>query len=186
MSQSPPPELRRAGYLGPGGTFSEEALLASTTPGAVAPVPLATIYDTVSALAAGSLEWALVPIENSLDGSIRVTLDLLADRAGEVEIVGETALAISHSLIAAEQIDLSAIDTVISHPQVPGQCSRFLRSELARAHPHGAIHGGGGQGRQLGVRRRAATAPGCPRHPAGGGDLRRHRPASGRRGPGRQ
>ena len=133
MSQSPPPELRRAGYLGPEGTFSEEALLASTTPGAVKPVPLATIYDTVSALTAGEVDWALVPIENSLDGSIRVTLDLLADRAGEVEIVGETALAISHSLIAAEQIELSEIDTVISHPQVPGQCSRFLRSELARA-----------------------------------------------------
>jgi len=133
MSQSHPPEMPRAGYLGPEGTFSEEALLASTTPGALEPVPLASIYDTVSALVAGTLDWALVPIENSLDGSIRVTLDLLADRAGEVEIVGETALAISHSLIAAERIELADIDTVISHPQVPGQCSRFLRSELGHA-----------------------------------------------------
>ncbi len=132
MSQSHPPEMR-AGYLGPEGTFSEEALLASTTPGAVEAVPLATIYDTIEALSDGTLEWALVPIENSLDGSIRVTLDLLADRAGEVEIVAETALPISHSLIAAEQIELADIDTVISHPQVPGQCSGFLRSELAQA-----------------------------------------------------
>jgi prephenate dehydratase len=125
--------MRRAGYLGPEGTFSEEALLTSTTPGSLEPVPLASIYDTITALGAGSLDWALVPIENSLDGSIRVTLDLLADRAGEVEIVGESALAVSHSLIAAEQVDLSEIDTVISHPQVPGQCSHFLRSQLPHA-----------------------------------------------------
>jgi len=133
MSQSPPPEMRRAGYLGPEGTFTEEALLTSTAPDSLEPVPLATIYDTIAALSAGTLDWALVPIENSLDGSIRVTLDLLADHAGEIEIVAETALAVSHSLIAAEQIELAEIDTVISHPQVPGQCSRFLRSELSHA-----------------------------------------------------
>jgi len=133
MSQSHPPEMRRAGYLGPEGTFTEEALLTSTLPDSLEPVPLASIYDTVTALGAGSLDWALVPIENSLDGSIRVTLDLLADRAGEIEIVGESALAVSHSQIAAEQVELAEIDTVISHPQVPGQCSRFLRTELAHA-----------------------------------------------------
>jgi prephenate dehydratase len=123
----------RAGYLGPAGTFTEEALLASSEPGAVDPVPLASIYETISALGAGEVDWALVPIENSLDGSIRVTLDLLADHAGHVEIVGETSLPISHSLIAAEQIELADIDTVITHPQVPGQCSRFLRTELPHA-----------------------------------------------------
>jgi prephenate dehydratase len=125
--------MRRAGYLGPEGTFSEEALLSSTHPGALEPVPFAGIYETVAALAAGELDWALVPIENSLDGSITVTLDLLADHAGEIEIVGETSLPVSHSLIAAEPIELAEINTVISHPQVPGQCSRFLRTELAHA-----------------------------------------------------
>ena len=123
----------RVAYLGPEGTFSEEALLSSAAPGSVEPVAQASIYDTVIALRDGELEWAVVPIENSLDGSISVTLDLLAEEAGAVQIVGETLLTIRHSLIAARPVDLSEIDTVLTHPQVPGQCARFLRSELAHA-----------------------------------------------------
>ena len=123
----------RAGYLGPEGTFSEEALLASALPGAVEPVPLASIEDAVAALRAGAIEWAIVPIENSLDGSITVTLDLLAEHAGELEIVGEALLAVRHSLIAAERIALAEVEEVLTHPQVPGQCRRLLRGELARA-----------------------------------------------------
>ncbi|MGA2320326.1 MAG: prephenate dehydratase [Solirubrobacteraceae bacterium] len=125
--------LRRVGYLGPEGTFSEEALLASALPDAVEPVPLATIYDTVMALRRGEVEWALVPIENSLEGSINVTLDLLAGEAQDVEIVGETLLGVSHSLIAADLLELEQIDTVVTHPQVPGQCTGLLRGELAHA-----------------------------------------------------
>ena len=127
------PRGRRAGYLGPEGTFSEEALLASAVPDAVEPVPLATIYETVAALGRGELEWAVVPIENSLEGSISVTLDLLAEDASDVEIVGEALLRVRHSLIAAEPLELEQIDTVITHPQVPGQCTLFLRAELPHA-----------------------------------------------------
>jgi len=127
------PRSGRVGYLGPEGTFSEEALLASADTGAVEPVPLGTIYDTVMALRHGELEWAVVPIENSLEGSISVTLDLLAGEASDVEIVGEALLRVRHSLIAAEPLELAEIHTVLTHPQVPGQCTLFLRSELAQA-----------------------------------------------------
>jgi len=130
MSSRPRP---RVGYLGPEGTFSEEALLASAAPNASRPVPLPTIYDAVMALRRGELEWAIVPIENSLEGSISVTLDLLAGEAGGVEIVAEALLGISHCLIAAEPVELSEIDTVLTHPQVPGQCAAFLREQLAHA-----------------------------------------------------
>ena len=74
-----------------------------------------------------------MPIENSLDGSISVTLDLIADEADDVRIVGETLLTVRHSLITARAVELSEIDTVLTHPQVPGQCARFLRGELAHA-----------------------------------------------------
>jgi prephenate dehydratase len=121
------------GYLGPEGTFSEEALLASAAPDATRPVPLATIYDAVMALRRGEVEWAIVPIENSLEGSISVTLDLLAGEAGDVQIVAEALLGISHSLIAAAPVELSEVDTVLTHPQVPGQCAMFLREQLAHA-----------------------------------------------------
>jgi prephenate dehydratase len=123
----------RAGYLGPEGTFSEEALLASASADAIEPVGLASIYEVVMQLRGGGLEWAIVPIENSLDGSVTVTLDLLAEQAGELEIVAEALLSVRHSLIACGRVELSEIDTVLSHPQVPGQCERFLRSELAHA-----------------------------------------------------
>jgi prephenate dehydratase len=123
----------RVGYLGPEGTFSEAALLASAAPEAVEPVPLASIHEVVLQLREGELEWAIVPIENSLDGSVSVTLDLLAEEAGELEIVAEALLGVRHSLIAAEPVGLREIDTVLSHPQVPGQCERFLRGELAHA-----------------------------------------------------
>jgi prephenate dehydratase len=120
-------------YLGPEGTFTEEALLAGASPDSVMPVAEASIYDTVAALLARRVEFAIAPIENSLDGSVSVTLDLLADEAGELAIVGEELLAVCHCLIAAEPIELAQVETVYTHPQVPGQCLRFLRGELAHA-----------------------------------------------------
>lgn len=127
------PARPRAGYLGPAGTFSEEALLASARPQSVEPVALAGIYETAAALSRGELELALVPIENSLEGSINVTLDLLADEASDLRIVGEALLRVRHCLIASAPVGLDEIRTVVSHPQVPGQCTRFLRGELAGA-----------------------------------------------------
>jgi prephenate dehydratase len=123
----------RVGYLGPEGTFTEEALLAGVVPGSVEPRPLSTIYDAVTALRNGEVDWTIVPIENSLDGSVSVTLDLLAGEASDVKIVAEALLLVRHSLIAAEMLALDEIDAVLSHPQVPGQCSVFLRSELPHA-----------------------------------------------------
>jgi prephenate dehydratase len=127
-------ERPRVGYLGPEGTFTEEALLADAAPQAIDPVPLASIYETVRALREQRVEWGIVPIENSLDGSVTSTLDLLADEAGELQIVGEAQLRVHHSLIAAADTPLVQIETVITHPQVPGQCLRFLREQLAHAH----------------------------------------------------
>jgi prephenate dehydratase len=123
----------RVGFLGPAGTFTEEALLASADGDAVEPVALTSIYETVAALRRGEVRWAIVPIENSLDGSVSVTLDLLAEQDGDVEIVGEALLRVRHSLIACQPIELAQIDTVLTHPQVPGQCAHFLRTELAHA-----------------------------------------------------
>jgi prephenate dehydratase len=88
----------RVGFLGPAGTFTEEALLSSAENEAVEPVALASIFETVAALRRGEVRWAIVPIENSLDGSVSVTLDLLAEEHGEVEVVGEAQLRVRHSL----------------------------------------------------------------------------------------
>ncbi|HEV7585190.1 MAG TPA: prephenate dehydratase [Solirubrobacteraceae bacterium] len=128
-----PSSRPRVGYLGPEGTFSEEALLRSAVPAIVEPVPLGSIRETVAALREEDVEWSILPIENSLEGSIGVTLDLLAAEPRDVEIVGEALLRVSHSLIAPRPVELGEIDTVITHPQVPGQCAGFLRTELPHA-----------------------------------------------------
>ncbi len=123
----------RVGHLGPAGTFSEEALLAGAVAGAVEPVALETIYDTAMAAARREVAWAVVPIENSLEGSVTVTLDLLADHAAELQIVAEELLAVRHFLAAGAEMPLAEIRTVLTHPQVPGQCRRFLREQLPQA-----------------------------------------------------
>ena len=123
----------RAGYLGPEGTFTHEALLGMVAGDEIELVPLPTIYDTVMAVHSGLVERALVPIENSLEGSVNATLDALAMETEDVAIFGEVVRPIEHCLIAREPIDLTDIETVVSHPQASAQCARFIRTRLPRA-----------------------------------------------------
>jgi prephenate dehydratase len=129
----------RLGYLGPRGTFSEEALLASTagTPGAE-PVPLATVHDTVMAVAQGTVDRALVPIENSIEGAVSATLDALVHDAANVAIVGETVLAVRQCLLARSALELGDVEVVVSHPQALAQCARFVRERMPRAEARAA------------------------------------------------
>ncbi|HST40577.1 MAG TPA: prephenate dehydratase [Conexibacter sp.] len=123
----------RVGYLGPEGTNSHEALLNALGGDAHEQVPLPTIHDCVMAVQDGTVERALVPIENAIEGSVNATLDALAVDADEVAIAGEYVHAIHTCLIARTPLELSAIDTVLSHPQANGQCAHFLRTRLPQA-----------------------------------------------------
>ena len=96
-------------------------------------VPLPTIYDTVMAVHSGAVERALVPIENSLEGSVNATLDALAMETEDVTIVGEVVHPIRHCLIARTALELSPIEVVVSHPQANAQCARFIRTRLPEA-----------------------------------------------------
>jgi len=123
----------RLGYLGPAGTFTEEALRASADASAAELVPYTTVYDTVMAVQAGDVTRALVPIENSLEGGVNQTLDALAGEADAVRIVGEQVLPVRHCLIARSEIELGEIEVVVSHPHATAQCARFLRTRVPRA-----------------------------------------------------
>jgi prephenate dehydratase len=120
----------RVAYLGPPGTFSQEALMADAGAADWEPVPLATVYDTVMAVHERGVERALVPIENSLEGSVNATLDALAFEAADVAIVGELVHPVRHCLIARDAVAPEAVRTVVSHPQASAQCARFIRTEL--------------------------------------------------------
>ncbi|HEX6583916.1 MAG TPA: prephenate dehydratase [Thermoleophilaceae bacterium] len=122
----------RVAYLGPAGTHSGEALRASA-PANSEEIPYPTIYDAVMAVHDGSVDAAIVPIENALEGSVAVTLDTLALEAGDVRIAAEVVHPIHHCAIAASELSLSRVERVVSHPQATAQCARFLREQLPRA-----------------------------------------------------
>jgi prephenate dehydratase len=121
----------RAGYLGPEGTFTHEALLAFPLATDFTPTPLPTVHDAVRAVAEGEVDRALVPIENALEGAVGATLDALAEQA--VAIVGEVVSSITHCLIAHPLDTIEATERVVSHPQAIAQCARFLRDVLPDA-----------------------------------------------------
>jgi prephenate dehydratase len=122
----------RVGYLGPAGTYTEEALRASS-PAGVEEVPYPSIYDAVMAVHDREVDRAVVPIENALEGAVAVTLDTLALEATDVRIVAEVVHSIHHCVVAARDLDLADVKRVISHPQATAQCRRFLRERLAGA-----------------------------------------------------
>src|SRR5262249_27592685 len=120
-------------YLGPRGTFSEDALRAAVGDAQVEPLPSATVYDAIQAVLQGEAERALVPFENSIEGAVASTLDTLAFDADGVTLVGEYDLTIQHCLIARDGIPRDGIEVVLSHPQASAQCARFIREKLPQA-----------------------------------------------------
>jgi prephenate dehydratase len=123
----------RVGYLGPAGTVSHEAVTAAPGADAFALVPRPTLRDAVLAVHDGAVDRALVPIENSLEGSVNPTLDALAFETEDVVIVGELLHPVHLCLLAARPLALADVRAVVSHPHASGQCARFLRETLAHA-----------------------------------------------------
>ncbi len=121
--------LGRVGFLGPEGTFSHEALgLMPEARGAEA-VPYPTVFDVVRAVEEGEVAGGVVPIENSLEGSVNATLDALAFGAG-VLILREVDLPIHHHLLALPGVALEEVKVVFSHPHASAQCREFLSRKL--------------------------------------------------------
>lgn len=121
----------RIAYLGPAGTFTEDALGEASHASEFEPLRTATIHDAILAVERGEADRALVPFENSIEGSVRATLDTLAFEAEAVTIVGEHDYAVRAHLIGREAVELGAIEAVLSHPQPLAQCARFLREQLS-------------------------------------------------------
>jgi len=112
----------KVGYQGEPGAFSEEAVR-SLFPDADA-MPLRTVRAVFDAIANGDVPAGVVPLENSLAGSINETYDLLA--RGDTHIVGETVLAVDHALLALPGTRLEDVKRISSHPQALAQCDEYL------------------------------------------------------------
>ena len=119
-------------YLGPEGTFSEQAL--KTVPAADRGVliPARSVPEALDALRGGDADAALVPLENSIGGQVGVTLDELA--TGEpLVITREVVLPVQFVLAAREAKPLDSVLSVAAHPQAGAQCRRWLRDHVPQA-----------------------------------------------------
>lgn len=117
-------------FLGPRGTFSEEAALGFTG-GAGELVAFGSIPALTAAVETGLAQAAILPIENSIEGAVSTTLDLLIHET-PLQVCGEYVVPVRHFLVTAPGSQLSDIAVVTSHPQGLGQCRKFLE----RCLPH--------------------------------------------------
>jgi prephenate dehydratase len=128
----PEAPMRTIAFLGPSGTNTEEALL-ELDMDELEPIPCPTIDDVFAAVADTTAEFGIVPIENSVEGSVNATLDALAFDY-DLHIVGEHVMDIHHMLVAAPGVGLEDVTLVTSHPQATAQ-SRHTLTKLLPGRP---------------------------------------------------
>lgn len=124
--------MTRISFLGPHGTFAEEAVLTQPDLAALELMPLRSVPEVISAVEQGDAEVGLVPIENSIEGTVSVTLDTLAFDT-DLLIRREIDLPVSLNLCALPGTKLDDVRTVLSHPNPLGQTRVWLGSKLPQA-----------------------------------------------------
>lgn len=129
-----PQHQQAIAYLGPKGTYSQQALqrylesLGPEQPSTCQALP--GIAQVVEWAAGSPNNLALVPLENSLEGAVTQTLDLLSNPDCPLKIRDELILSVSHSLLVKPGTSLDSITEVLSHPQALGQCRDYLSTVL--------------------------------------------------------
>jgi prephenate dehydratase len=119
--------VQRIAYLGPQGTYTEEAAF-TLFPEAFVPLPHPSIQGTLRALANGEADFAVVPIENSIEGTVSATLDSFWILP-QLQVFKALVLPIRHCLITQE-LSIGTIHTVFAHPQALAQCQGWLEEHL--------------------------------------------------------
>ncbi len=125
--------LPKVAFLGPAGSFSDDALRTAAGEDPHEAVAVGSIHETIAMVEHSGADRALVPFENSIDVSVRPTLDALAFESTTEAMIGEHAHTLRASLIARSELALEEITEIISHPQPLAQCARFLREQLPQA-----------------------------------------------------
>lgn len=120
----------RLAYLGPPGTFGEEAALLYS--GQTRLIPFVSHHAIASAVQTGLADEGIMAIENSLEGSVNDTLDLLIYESG-LMIKKELTLPIEHCMLAKPGTQVQEIKVIFSHPQALAQCRRFLERIFPKA-----------------------------------------------------
>lgn len=122
----------RVAYLGPAGTFTEQALVEVPWLADHERVPLASMSDVLFAVHDGDVEMGIVAIENAIEGTVNVTIDSLAFDV-DVQIVDEVVLSVRMDLLARPGARLEEIKKVLSIPVAAAQCRTWMRANLPHA-----------------------------------------------------
>ena len=117
-------------YLGPEGTYSEQAAIDYADDSER--IPYSAIPAVVKAAESGEVQEAIVPIENSLEGAVTYTVDLLIHES-PLKIRGEVVVPIHHQLLMPPGVRMADVRVVFSHPQAIAQCRGFLSRNLPNA-----------------------------------------------------
>jgi len=118
-------------YLGPAGTFTEAALIPILKPGDKS-VPAVNVTAALDAVRSGTADYAIVPIENSVEGVVARTLDELA--SGEpLLIIGESILSVSFALMVKPGVKISEIKRLATHPHAEAQCREYIAKNIPGA-----------------------------------------------------
>ncbi len=125
------------GYLGPRGTFTEQALLTQPDLAAMEHRLLDSIADVVFATDEGEVDMGFVPIENAIEGSVNVTIDTLAFDT-DLLIQREVIIPVVMNVLVRAGVTLDSVTTVLSHPVADAQCRTWLRKNLPHAHMEAA------------------------------------------------
>ena len=120
------------GFFGPFGTFTEQAVRSQADLAGGELVAFRTVPDVLDAVASGDVEYGVVPIENSIEGTVNFTQDALSFDY-DLLIQREIVLNIEHCLLALPGTALADITTVLSIPVATAQCHRYLRENLPDA-----------------------------------------------------
>lgn len=129
---TPPAPPLRVAFFGPHGTFTEEALVSVPELADQEHVPYPTIPEVLRAAESKEVDLAIVPIENSIEGTVSTTLDhLIFD--SDLLIQLEVVLDIHLHLLAAPGTTLADVHSVVSFPHASAQCRRFVREQLGDA-----------------------------------------------------
>ncbi len=121
--------VKRAGFFGPFGTFTQQAMLSQPDLVDAEHVAYRTVPDVLDAVAQGEVDVGVVPIENSIEGMVNFTQDALAFDY-DLLIQREVVIDIEHCLLAKPGTTLETVDTVFSIPVATAQCHRYLRQQL--------------------------------------------------------
>ena len=121
------PENAKVAYLGPAGTYSHAAAL-RWFPDPASCIPVSEIQDVFASVESGNTDFGVVPVENSSEGSITITLDSFV--ASPLQINAELMLRINHCLLAAKSTTKPDITKIVSHQQSLGQCRQWLNANL--------------------------------------------------------